>query len=241
MKKLVIISLLLVAVAAVFVQYNGMANKRKNLASPDLGKLIPSEIPGWTIEDKPIAATPEMQKAVDSLLNFDAGILRVYKQGTLEITVYMAYWLPAKVPAEIVDAHTPDICWVLNGWQMTKCAPLPDQSTPTGLVALPNVRQFDVSGTQLSVVYWHMKDHKIRTNNPLLIRGLSFFQHVKWRFTQFWQLITSTPSEQIFIRISANQDIAEIIQTDPIQFILDLIAQIQSNRVLATEDFSNQI
>ena len=62
----------------------------------ELGDWLPSPLIGWTVEDVPIASTPEVAKAVDQLLNFSDGIYRVYSSGTKNIKVYVAYWVPGK-------------------------------------------------------------------------------------------------------------------------------------------------
>ena len=33
------------------------------------------------------------------------------------MSVYAAYWGPGKMPVQLVASHTPDRCWVENGWK----------------------------------------------------------------------------------------------------------------------------
>ena len=232
MKKLIIIVVLIIAVVAIAVQYNGLANKRKNLIAPETSALIPDAIPGWEIKDIPIASTPEMQRAVDSLLSFDTAIFRQYKKGSLEISVYIAYWLPAKVPASIVDAHTPDVCWVLNGWEMDTKPALPDQQTKSGSISVPNVRVFKNATDNLDVIYWHFSGGELRLNSDSILLGRSgFWKQIKWRIKQFFNLILSSPKDQFFIRVSSNKNIADVMETEPMQACLDLTVRIQNGSV----------
>jgi hypothetical protein len=76
--------------------------------------------PGWTVEYKPIADTPEMKKAVAELLNYDDAVYAVYSNGTRHLSVYIAYWTPGKMAQRLVAGHTPDVCWVGAGWRIVE-------------------------------------------------------------------------------------------------------------------------
>jgi len=76
--------------------------------------------PGWTVEYKPIADTPEMKAKVDELLNYDDAVYAVYSKGLQRISVYIAYWTPGKMSQRLVAAHTPDVCWVGAGWRIVE-------------------------------------------------------------------------------------------------------------------------
>ncbi len=81
--------------------------------------LLPTaaEVPSWTVEYLPIADTPEMKAKVAEALNYDDAVYAIYTHGATRISVYIAYWIPGKMPYRLVAGHTPDVCWVGNGWK----------------------------------------------------------------------------------------------------------------------------
>src|SRR5690606_27133761 len=63
-----------------------------------------------------------------------------YISGPLRLSVYVAYWEPAKMSSRLVAGQTPDVCWVGAGWTCTPRRPIPlsdvqpthfNQTTPT--------------------------------------------------------------------------------------------------------------
>ncbi len=79
--------------------------------------LLPPTPPGWKRQEMPIADTPEMQKAVDELLNYDDAVFVSFTDPAgKSIQVYLSYWRPGKISPRLVAGHTPDICWISNGW-----------------------------------------------------------------------------------------------------------------------------
>ncbi|CAM2916592.1 exosortase-associated EpsI family protein [Rariglobus hedericola] len=216
-------------------QFFGLANQRKNLISPDVSRLIPNSIPGWLVEDKPIAESPEMQRAVSEVLNFDSAVFRVYRRGSDEITVYMAYWLPGKIHPQGVDAHTPDICWPNNGWKMTKLPKLTDQVLESGRsLAVPNNRRFMAGGQDLTVLFWHINGHKIRQSFSVFEEGMGMVERTKRRIYQVWTSVTTPAQQQLFIRISSNRDITQQLNEPPIRACTGLMDRVIGGENLYT-------
>jgi len=81
-------------------------------------ELLPRahELPGWSASQRPVADTEEMTRAVAELLNYDGGGFVTYANGDLQISIYAAYWKPGRMSPRLVATHTPDGCWVGNGW-----------------------------------------------------------------------------------------------------------------------------
>lgn len=81
-------------------------------------ELLPraNDLPEWFAAQRPVADTEEMKRAVAELLNYDAGGFVTYTKGDLQISIYAAYWKPGKMSPRLVAGHTPDICWIGNGW-----------------------------------------------------------------------------------------------------------------------------
>lgn len=143
--------------------------------------LLPPAPAGWTRTLRPIADTPEMQKAVGEILNYDDGIFADYTRGTQRLSVYVAYWTPGKMQHRQVASHTPDVCWIGAGWQCTErgvlsyelaaargqTAEVGGQTTapgrppsvssqPASVLPPAETRTFKISGTTEYVWFWHM-------------------------------------------------------------------------------------
>ncbi len=110
-------ALLLTAIG--LVGYTALRPLPPPTLTQSLASLVPEKIPGWTVKDQPIAETEEMKKAVDEMLNYDDAVYRIYTQGKTTISVYVAYWKPGKMSPRLIAGHTPDVCWVNNGWKCT--------------------------------------------------------------------------------------------------------------------------
>ena len=81
-----------------------------------LSSLFPANFNQWEIVDQDIAESPESSARISDFLNFDDVINRIYKKKSLRIGLYIAYWTPGKASYRWAGAHTPDTCWILNGW-----------------------------------------------------------------------------------------------------------------------------
>lgn len=214
-----------ILLSATAVQFLGAARERTRLTAPDFSSWLPSKIPGWEVEDRPVAETPEMKKAITSLLNYDSAILRIYRKGDTQITVYISYWLPGKMPENTIDAHTPDICWVYSGWAIKKQPPLPDQKVGSRVVPVPNVRLFTMKGEDISVTYWDIVGSRLRNNKSILEPSLNFWQKVDRRLHQVIDSVLKPPQQQLFIRVSSNKQISEQIETVPAKACIKLASE----------------
>lgn len=218
MKKAPMLILCAILLVALTFQFFGLAGQRKNLVSSDVSELIPRVLDGWVVEDKPIADSPEMQRAVSTVLNFDSAVFRIYRRGNIEISVYMAYWLPGKIHPQGVDAHTPDICWPNNGWKMTKLPELDEQKLDSGRsLAVPNNRRFVAVDQDLTVLFWHINGHEIRQSFSVFEEGMGILERTKRRVYQVWTSVITPAQQQLFIRISSNRDITKQLNEAPIR------------------------
>lgn len=115
MKRTLVFAALLLISAIVLVIYG-----KTRIPAPtfhgDLASILPEPPSGWTMKKREIADTPEMKEAVGELLNYDDGVFVDYTNGTYRLSVYIAYWTPGKMSQRLVASHTPDVCWVGNGW-----------------------------------------------------------------------------------------------------------------------------
>lgn len=219
MKKTVVI--LFVLCLAVFLQIKGGGNRHKNLVALDLNEVFPREVSGWVVEDRPIAESPEMKKAVEEILNYDSALLRVYRRGREEISIYAAYWIPGKIYPQAIDAHTPDICWTANGWKMEKLPSLGAQFIESVKIEVPNNRLFTANDQSVFVVYWHINGAALRRSYSVTEEKLS----VRQRLEKIWALATEPAQQQLFVRISSNQRIEGRLGEAPVRETLAVLAR----------------
>lgn len=167
--------------------------------------LLPEAPPGWIRTLRPIADTPEMQKAVGEILNYDDGIFADYIRGKDRLSVYIAYWKPGKMQHRQVASHTPDVCWVNAGW-VCRDRGVVSYALPARLHApyrhiLPaEARTFNANGGVTEYVwFWHLvggmpKSYGTGSSPPWYA---SFIDILEKGFGQ--------REEQFFIRLSSPQ------------------------------------
>ena len=153
----VLIAMAGVLLAAVTLQIvAGARTPNETAPAAPLRTLLPGALAGWTAEDRQIAATEEMKKAVGELLNFDDGAVRVYRQGRTEVEVYVAYWRPGKMSHRLVAGHTPDVCWVQAGWKREEAHPYVCV-LDGGQLKPAQFRVFlEPRGVRREVLFWHL-------------------------------------------------------------------------------------
>jgi hypothetical protein len=193
--------------------------------------LLPSPPPGWKLEEQKIASSPEMEKAVGELLNFDDGVYVNYiGPGRERISVYIAYWTPGKMSHRLVAGHTPDVCWPGNGWRKIAAARLdmfkiPDPDLPPGSKANPpeiivpagEARTFTIDQNREYVWFWHMVGSESKSYSS----GYSPPWHAA--ITDILHNGLNQRQEQFFIRISSPSALGPQLQNS---VLLPLLSKI---------------
>lgn len=174
---------------------------------------------GWTVNEYPLGATEFMEKVVEKKLQFDDALFRVYRQGSTEFGLYIAYWSPGRKSLREVDTHTPDTCWVNNGWRME------DRSSgfcgfASGTkVAAGQYRRFSANGEIQYVAFWHMLGGD---SIDIQYRGLPTPSYL-------WKLALgdgpSIRSEQYFIRLSCSRPLDEVWGDPALKELLNVLRQ----------------
>lgn len=178
----------------------GMKYRQKKITRhANLLTQLPSNYPGWEVKDMPIASTPEMQKAVDEMLNYDEAVFREYSRNGKTLTVYAAYWRPFRFHPRLISIHTPDICWVGNGWIMRSSNYNYEVNLPGSKAWHAQERVFEAGGVPMNVIYWHILDSRLSgyAEGPKSA-SRSFMRN-------FINDLKHGAGEQFFIRISSAQ------------------------------------
>lgn len=183
-------------------------------------EAIPTEVTGWTSEELPLAQTPQVANAAFNRLNFNDFFSRIYHRGSTRLTVYVAYWEPLQMPVRQVGSHTPDVCWVLNGWECD--AIRNDVLLPfgDGVLKSAELREFLFRGNREYVAYWH------------LINGRVFKAQNRVGMWDRWNMLTdqirfglNQKPEQYFVRISSNRPLESLWEDPGVQELLRAIVE----------------
>jgi hypothetical protein len=169
----------------------------------NLRALLPPSPSGWTRTDSPIATTPEMQKAVAELLNYDDAVFVAYTDSSARsFQVYIAYWRPGKMSPRLVAGHTPDVCWVASGWKLRARDFAYSLKLPTERELPP--AQWGIYEQNLEsahVIFWHLQAGENMPYSPSRTRD--------WRavISDLTSRGLNQRGEQMFIRISSKQPV----------------------------------
>ena len=184
----------------------------------ELKTVVPPVLPGWEIKDVPLAQTEGAVEYVNNILLFDDVAQRLYRKGSLEVLVYVAYWKPGKVTTSDAGTHNPDSCWVAAGWQRhERRFSLPVSAL--GRELLPAEQGvYSIRGNTSHVLFWHLVNGEPNRYAE---------QQTGWR-TGFAGRIERLPlaledirkyglnmkREQLFVRLSANKPVDALL-ADP--------------------------
>ncbi|TVP77429.1 MAG: exosortase-associated EpsI family protein [Puniceicoccaceae bacterium] len=215
-------------IAAAFILLSGLSLRAYFALTPPpeatlmepLAQIVPRTLEGWSIRDLDMAESPESSARISDFLNFDDALFRVFERGDTFVGLYVAYWTPGKASYRWAGAHTPDTCWVLNGWTCVEreySIPFYNQETPF------QPAEFGVytrDGSAQNVYFWH------------LVGGEAFGYEQQGRPNIFAALIDiqkhglNLREEQFFIRLSSNKSLEELKKTGGFHEILDSLAEI---------------
>lgn len=115
------ICILVMAAGAFFVMsdWKGMMGEVVNI-KPDkhLEKAIPASIGETKSVERPLGNNEEVARATEKILAVNEYINREYTlPDGRKFTIYISYWAPRKESMRVASTHTPDRCWVRNGWK----------------------------------------------------------------------------------------------------------------------------
>ncbi len=217
----------LFAVAAGLVLY-GTTMTSENRFHGSVASLLPEPPAGWTVTARPIAQSLEMREAVGEILNYDDAVFvdYTYPSGN-RLSVYLAYWRAGKMATKEVATHTPDVCWVGNGWIREFGARV--ETWSDGPVPAGEARVFTIGEVRERVLFWHIVGGEVVSYGTM--------EHPPWYapFTEVFRNGLSLRKEQFFIRLSS----AQPLDSEALRPLMDqMISQVRelAPEALRTED-----
>jgi hypothetical protein len=161
-----------------------------------------AELPKCAWVEEEIAATPEIKRAVDELLNFEGAALITYTKGEDRVPVCVAYLKPGTRSQRLISVHTPDVCWVGNGWDVRRresrvsLAARGEKTPPPA-----EWREMRLADKMGRVLFWHLVGGQARDLSPPIAPWYSFLDEIISGWLQ-------QREEQFFIRLSLNRPVA---------------------------------
>ena len=173
---------------------------------PDFGCSLPETFAGWSSEDIPLGPTEAQSDSAMKTLNMDEFVQRRYVRNQDSITVYAAYWLPGKMDTRLIASHTPDRCWVENGWKCLDSIHDAKIEIAGTDVKPSEFRIFEMNKVKISVYYWLVVNGEVYTFGDRLNSYPSPWQFAK---SFFREMLKGKP-ELYFIRISTTLSKAQL-------------------------------
>jgi hypothetical protein len=180
-----------------------------------LADILPETLTGWQIVDHDMAESPEASARISEFLNFDDAIFRTYRRGDTIVGVYIAYWKPGKASYRWAGSHTPDTCWVINGWTRS------DRQYSVPFEQLGRKFEpaefgiYEKNGLAQNVYFWHLIGGK--SNNYKQKRHSYYLNALK----DIQKHGLNQRKEQFFIRLSSNKELEELSQLSGYQDIIE--------------------
>lgn len=209
-----------------------------------LHSILPagSELPEWRVQVLPVAESPEMQRAVGEMLNFDQAAYAQYINGPVEVSLYAAYWSPGKMSHRLIAVHTPDVCWLGAGWErmegyQTRLDLLVGQWRNTRAAQRPELKMTEPLDLQpVDRFLWEYRKFRLAERTEYVV----FLHLVGGRALGYgvegvppWHSVIGDllerglrqREEQFFVRISGNRPLPELLATEPVLQFLQKFAR----------------
>jgi hypothetical protein len=96
-----------------------------------------------------------------------------------------------------VAGHTPDVCWVGNGWQMEAHGQIDQWAGKQAEIPTAETRIFQTENTKETVIFWHLVGREV------ISYGLAAPPPWYAVFLDLWRNGLNQRQEQFFVRLSS--------------------------------------
>lgn len=196
---------LLAAVALQFVRVRDMTEGEHAAAARPIAlkKQIPAQLAGWSVTDEPLGPNETVRGAIARELNYDDYVYRLYRRDGMTVGIYAAYWAPDRMPVQKVASHTPDRCWVENGWTCLDQRFAEKITTDATRLLPAQWRIFQApgrDGRSEHVLYWHLVGPRLHDYGGRLATSPDIVDW--WREAVRYALAGS--QAQMFVRVTSS-------------------------------------
>lgn len=194
-----------------------------------------AQVPDWSMRFLPVAESAEMQRAVGEMLNFDQATFARYGRGSIEVSLYAAYWSPGKMSHRLIAVHTPDVCWAGAGWERIEARQMPLSAADGGRglpgEATKTVLSSTLKELMLAGMSWEYREFTLSGRTEYVVflhlvggRAMNYgVQGVPPWYSALGDLLARglrQREEQFFVRISGNRPLPEVLATEPVRQFL---------------------
>lgn len=200
-----------------FALFNRTAPVPSRASSISAASLIPESASGWEVRN-----SDDLYQFSDILRTRDLAertYLRHGPSGVVQVTLYIAHWLPGEASVSVVASHTPDACWPGGGWNAGSVAS-PQERLAVGNLLLPPAehRFFTKGALPQHVWFWHIYNERpINYRDPYSVPSLL---EIAWRYG------FRREGSQYFIRFSSNQPWENLAQEPLVHEIFRRLASV---------------
>jgi hypothetical protein len=224
-KSAVAVLALVILTLAVIVQF--VRQPKQFLEANKSGRLdtlLPREVSDWRSNDEPLGSNEALQGQVRDVLRYDDYVYRRFRSNGREFSVYIAHWLPGKMPTRLVAEHTPDRCWVENGWNRREHMSRRTYSIDGADLKPGEWRIFappDGEGVR-HVLFWLLvgsESYDYRKHSKFTTHALAWWRSVL-------QEATRGRSEQFFIRVVSREPFDQLWRDPGFRSVMTQVASL---------------
>lgn len=202
----VLIFAAVVLAAAVGLQFVRLRDATPGARAPrplGLKQRIPAQLAGWSVSDEPLGPNEAARGAIERTLNYDDYVFRLYRRDGVTLGIYAAYWAPDRMPVQKVASHTPDRCWIENGWTCLDQR-FAERIAVAGARLEPGqwriFRAPGRDGAEQQVLYWHLVGGRLHDYGGRMATSPGLVAW--WRDAIAYALAGSR--EQLFVRVTSS-------------------------------------
>ena len=224
------ISIIAAVLAVFFLSFDFERGSKDFVKKPNnhLELSIPAKVGKTVSKDLPLANTEEVLKATENLLAVTEWLNREYTlPDGRSFVVYISYWAPNKRDVRFASLHTPDRCWVENGWTNVKEKRRfgDELNTGKGITKPAYYREYFFNAGQekhfRKVWFWFVVDGEIYDygKDAFISNPISYLKHA------FTDAIIGSP-EMYFIRIDSDYPLESLLKDEDFLTILDSLGKL---------------
>lgn len=225
MKKLVfpLCALFILTTAVGFQIYSASRPAPEAPPREPLKEVVPSAIPGWTVEDLDLGPTESVVARSHSLLRLDDFVHRVYTGPQGRFSVYIAYWKPGKMPVRLVNQHSPDRCWTEVGWVCTDREWNVMKEVKGRPIQPGQWGTYELNGFAQETYFWHIVGGKAHWYGGERLNTRTSVSTVLKDLMNFGQ---QNQQEQFFVRIVSQQSLDELWDVPAFQQVMETLREL---------------
>lgn len=226
------------AVALALFQQTFLYSPERDYKGPIADDVL-ADVPGWRVEERALANAPEAQARVEGILNFTEAISREYHRTGKDFTVYAAYWAPKTMPVRMVQAHTPEICFVRNGWVLDKAKTQRAVPLEFGGVTLRPAEYRELyaesnPAIRTHVYYWHIVGDSVYVTDT--VAGT----WNRWDpILSLFRYGLNQKTEQFFVRVNSSKPFDEIMDDPGFEMVMQQLTEMALGQPTTEESASD--